>query len=263
LPKRITILLACLIFLFLPVTAAQAVAKIDKSRISDGVISVEYGSLKNVVTKVMISKEGVNYIYNLNVNSSFPLQLGDGKYTVSVLENVAGNSYRVVKRKNITTNLADENAVFLQSIQLIDWHEDMEVIKKAKELTVEAKTDLDKLAVIYNYIVNNISYDYQKYNQLNADYIPAIEEINKTKQGICYDYAALTAAMLRSVGVPTKLVMGYKNDITEYHAWNQVYMQDSNAWVTIDTTYDSILKQNDIPTTMLKTAQEYFVDKQY
>ena len=49
--------------------------------------------------------------------------------------------------------------------------------------------------------------------------------------------------MLRSVGVPTKLVMGRKNDIKEYHAWNQVYLADNNEWINIDTTYDAGLKK--------------------
>ncbi|MGN7382731.1 transglutaminase-like domain-containing protein [Paenibacillus sp. SAFN-117] len=54
---------------------------------------------------------------------------------------------------------------------------------------------------------------------------------------MCYGYSSLFAAMLRSVGIPAKLVMGHSQYVTEYHAWNEVYL--NNEWVTIDTTIDS------------------------
>lgn len=251
------------LLLLVPATAVHAAENIDKSQLNSGIVSINYQPASNVPTKVMISKGGLNYTYNLDLNSRLPLQSGDGEYIIYILENVAGNKYKVVKQEKITASLPNKNAVYLQSIQLINWNEDMEIIKKAKELAVNTKDDQEKLTAIYNYIVNNISYDYQKATQLSADYIPSIAETSKTGQGICYDYAALTAAMLRSVGIPTKLIMGYKNDIQEYHAWNQVYLQDSNEWVTIDTTYDSILVQNKVPVTMPKDVQEYSAAKQY
>ncbi len=47
--------------------------------------------------------------------------------------------------------------------------------------------------------------------------------------------------MLRSIDIPTKLVMGYKNDIEKYHAWNEVYLD--GKWINLDTTYDSAYVQ--------------------
>ena len=41
------------------------------------------------------------------------------------------------------------------------------------------------------------------------------------KSGICFDYAALMTGMLRSQGVPCKLVVGYAG--TVYHAWISVW----------------------------------------
>ena len=79
--------------------------------------------------------------------------------------------------------------------------------------------------------------------------------------GICYDYAVLFAAMLRSVDIPTKLSMGYKSDINYYHAWNQVYL--NGKWVNIDTTYDAAYAQEDLSTSMIKDAKEYRIEKTY
>lgn len=50
----------------------------------------------------------------------------------------------------------------------------------------------------------------------------------KTKKGICFDYAALMTAMLRSSGIPTRLDIGYATNI--YHAWISTYL-DEQGWV--------------------------------
>ena len=67
----------------------------------------------------------------------------------------------------------------------------------------------------------------------------------KTGKGICFDYASLMAALLRSQGIPTKLVVGYSGDA--YHAWISVYLDeigwvdkiiefDGKSWSLIDPT---------------------------
>ena len=55
-----------------------------------------------------------------------------------------------------------------------------------------------------------------------------IDETLSTKKGICFDYASLTAAMLRSIGIPAKLAIGYSASVR--HAWIDVYIQ-SVGWV--------------------------------
>ena len=52
-----------------------------------------------------------------------------------------------------------------------------------------------------------------------------------TGKGICFDYAALTAAMLRSQGIPTKMVFGNVSPDDLYHAWNMFYTEET-GWVT-------------------------------
>ncbi|MBU5437845.1 transglutaminase-like domain-containing protein [Tissierella sp. MSJ-40] len=254
------------LFLLLPSTVVFGQASsssIDKTNLSNGLISTNYKLKKDVETKIMISKGDITYTYDLKSNNSFPLQLGDGEYTVSILENVAGNKYRLVEKEDITLKSIDGNKVFLQSIQIVNWNQHMDSVKRAKELTKNAKDDKEKVTKIYNYIINNIKYDSHKAENVKTDYIPSIDETLKTSQGICYDYAALFAAMLRSVDVPTKLVMGRKNDVKAYHAWNQVYLKDTNEWVTIDTTYDAAIAKNNRSNLMIKDEKEYMIEKQY
>ncbi len=61
-------------------------------------------------------------------------------------------------------------------------------------------------------------------------------EVLKTKEGVCRDYAVLTAAVLRAAGVPTRMVSGLVSwDGTfYYHAWCEVW--DGARWLGVDST---------------------------
>ena len=235
---------------------------IDKSQLNKGIITVNYRVQKGVTTKVQITYGDVKNTYDLKSKSSFPLQLGNGIYKVFILELVKENKYRVVENEEITLQLEDENTVFLQNIQIVNWNKNMKAIQKAKELTADSKTELDKVNEIYSYILKNVKYDNEKAKKVKTDYIPSIVDVFKDNKGICYDYSALLAAMLRSINIPTKLVMGYNEDITGYHAWNQVYLADTNEWITVDVTYDAGLGK--MPSDkMIKDAKEYSIEMQY
>ena len=76
--------------------------------------------------------------------------------------------------------------------------------------------------------------------QLTADgsptiYLPDIDETLSTKKGICFDYASLMSAMLRSQRIPTKLDVGYSGEV--YHAWISCYV-DEVGWVDGISKFD-------------------------
>ena len=76
----------------------------------------------------------------------------------------------------------------------------------------------------------------------------------RKKKGICFDYAALMTAMLRSQDIPTKLVVGYTGSL--YHAWinvflegqgwvdNVIYFDGHDDWKLMDPTFASSGKQS-------------------
>ena len=261
--KKVIIPVITLLMIQTTVPSVEGITpNIDTSNLAHGTVSVGYKPESKADVKVLIHKDHVKYTYNLYENDVFPLQLDNGKYTVSILENVIDNKYKVVKSEDVILQLEDNNLVYLQSNQIINWNENMTPIQKAKELTKDAKNDIEKVASIYSYIVKSIKYDNNKANSVQSDYIPSIESTFITLDGICYDYAALFAAMLRSVEVPTKLVMGRKNDISTYHAWNEVYLKDRNQWVTMDTTYHAALKV-DSSNEMIKNSADYVGERHY
>ena len=81
---------------------------------------------------------------------------------------------------------------------------------------------------VYEYVIKNIVYDDEKAATVKSGYLPNVDDTLKTKKGICFDYAALMTAMLRSSGIPTRLDIGYATNI--YHAWISTYL-DEQGWV--------------------------------
>lgn len=242
--------------------AASPKPMIDKSSLNKGIITINYS--KDTKAIVRISKGNAQYEYNLVNGAQYPLQLGEGIYNVIIAESITNNKYKVILQENVDLKIENENEVFLQSILLIDWNDETKSVVEAKNLAKDAKNDLDKIRVVYAYITQNYKYNYAKAQTVEAGYIPNLDEVYHESMGICYDYAATFAAMARSEGIPTRLLMGYEVHAPNiYHAWNQVLLKDSNEWVTIDTTYDAIYVQGGQETPMIKNSVDYIVTQIY
>ena len=134
----------------------------------------------------------------------------------------------------------------------------------------EDTTDVDALKQIYNYVVNNLTYDYDKAEAVETGYLPDVDETLSTKTGICFDYAALTTAMLRSCDIPCKLHIGYTGDIK--HAWIDVYIRSKgwvnnavsfkgNSWSLMDPTFDSNSDDKEAIQACIRTAHQ--IDREH
>ncbi|MEK4062384.1 MULTISPECIES: transglutaminase-like domain-containing protein [Paenibacillus] len=236
---------------------------LNTSQLSQGVVQVSYDVPKDKRIKLMITKDNKSYSYNLYASKStetFPLQQGNGAYKVSVLENTSGNKYKVLSSETVDLSMSNTNAVYLSSVQNVKWNSSDKAVLKAKQLTQGLTTDEAKVQAIYNYIVANVKYDYTLAANVTQDYIPNNDNTLASKKGICYDYASLFATMLRSEGIPTKLVMGNTSYVSVYHAWNEVLL--NGKWVTIDTTVDAGLGKNK-ETGFTKASSKYTAAKIY
>ncbi len=232
---------------------------VDAAKSDTGIVAISYSS--DVRLKVTVEKSGKRVTYDLRNDGKteyYPLQLGEGSYKVSVLENISGTKYKRVQSQTINLELDDVNKVYLASVQNVNWNRDMKAIKKAEELTKGLKTDREKIKAIYQYLISNISYDYDKLAALDSTYLPDIDKTLEKGKGICYDYSSTFAAMLRSLEIPAKLVKGYSTSTgSVYHAWNEVYMSDTGKWIIIDTTHDSQMKSAKKKYTMEKIAKNF------
>lgn len=229
----------------------NALAEIDASNLSEGYLLVKYTGGKTVRIRVQVMKEnGLTYTYDLNNTGkaeAYPLAEGDGKYTVRVLENTSGTKYAIAYSTALNLTLRDPFLPYLHSNQYVNYTKDSAVVKKAAELVKGQTTDKGKVSAVYNFVVDHFTYDYEKAKSVQSGYLPVVDTVLAKQKGICFDYAAVMTAMLRSQGVPCKLVVGYAD--TVYHAWVNVYVDgewkvgaiyfDGVKWYLMDPTFMS------------------------
>lgn len=211
-------------------TLENDIASVDISDAASGVVQVSYkGSCSNV--KVRITMGDNVYDYGLSGSAVYPLQSGSGEYNVKVLENISGKTYAIALDESFSAEVSDFSPYLLPS-QYISFSQSDNCVKKAAELCAGCDSDAEKIAAIFKYVTDNISYDKQLAASVKSGYIPDPDSTLAKGTGICFDYASLFAAMCRSQSIPTKLVMGYVQE-NMYHAWNEVYTKET-GWVTLD-----------------------------
>ena len=211
--------------------------EIDTSKAAAGTIRVrQNGNPTKVKVLVYFNGSSKYYQYTIPTNNtwtSIPLQSGSGTYKVRFMKQVSGNSYSQMYSVTFQVGMQNANSAYLNPSQYVVYNSGSACVAKAKSLVSGAGSDAQKVSKIYSYIVNNISYDYDKMKNLPSGYLPNPDSTLASRKGICFDYAALMAAMLRSQGVPCKLVIG--NADGQYHAWNMVYVNGS--WQLYDPTF--------------------------
>lgn len=211
-------------------TLENDIASVDISDAASGVVQVSYkGSCSNV--KVRITMGDNVYDYGLSGSAVYPLQSGSGEYNVKVLENISGKTYAIALDESFSAEVSDFSPYLLPT-QYISFSQSDNCVKKAAELCAGCDSDAEKIAALFKYVTDNISYDKQLAASVKSGYIPDPDSTLAKGTGICFDYASLFAAMCRSQSIPTKLVMGYIQG-NMYHAWNEVYTKET-GWVTLD-----------------------------
>ena len=243
-----------------PVASGTQVKKSDKavidySNTGDGYVMVQYTASTSKRLKAQVKGPTTTYTYNLTAGEweVFPLSDGNGSYQVIVYENISGTKYSTVTSVSFQVTLTDEFAPFLRPNQYVDYCVAPKTVAKAAELTAGKTDPLAKVQAIYEFVVKNLTYDKQLAATVQSGYLPVLDTVLAKKTGICFDYAALMTGMLRSQGVPCKLVVGYAG--TAYHAWISVWSEetgwvegviyfDGTSWQRMDPTFASSGKQS-------------------
>lgn len=270
--KRFFILvLAATLFISAPGTSPAAAAAVtdsgsffDKSELTNGIITINYPAEDSDAYVVRTIKDDTIYVYDYTNGIRVPLQGGKGTYKIQLLAPVGGQNYTLKAEETVEYLNEDSKALYLQSNAIVNWDSAAKTVQKAEELTADSTTDTEKVLAVYSYIVKNIKYDYKKAAKVQSFYISSADSTLDKKTGICYDYSVLFASMLRSLGIPAKVIMGTSKDITGYHAWNQVYIKETGKWITIDTTADAgqTIKKSTV-SSIAKKDSRYSIEKQY
>jgi len=220
-------------------TKSNTKAIIDYSNTKDGYVMIKHVIPTTKELRVIITgPSSTQYQYTLKKNATYevyPLSDGNGKYSIGVYEQVEGNKYATALTATIDVTLSNEFAPFLRPNQYVNYTDSSTVVAKAKELIKDAETLTDKITAIYTFVISNLTYDRELAATVKSGYLPDVDAILAKGKGICFDYAAVMASMLRSQEIPTRLVVGYAG--TAYHAWIDVY-SETQGWVTAAIYFD-------------------------
>lgn len=211
---------------------------IDASHTDQGYVMVRCEPSEKRL-KARISTNEQTYYYDLpggDTYSVFPLQMGDGVYTVRVMEQVENDLYAMRFGADIDVRLSNETLPFLYPNQYVWYDGTTKTVQKAAELAEGLSSDAEIAKQFYRFVVQHMTYDNKKAVTVEKGYLPNVDEALETGKGICFDYAELLAVMLRSRGIPTKMLIGTVTPENLYHSWNSVYLD--GEWVWMDTTLD-------------------------
>jgi transglutaminase-like putative cysteine protease len=229
-------------------------AKIDLSYTAYGFVKVNLIAPSQHRIKVIIIHNGVQYTYDLKNDGSsetFPFQTGNGEYTISVYENIADSQYSQIAAATAQVALNQSTAPFLVPSQFVNYNSSSNAAAIARQQVSGKTNNYERISAVLTYVAQNISYDSNQAANVQSGYIPNVDQVLARRKGICFDYAAVSAAMLRSLGYPTKLVEGYVAPKNIYHAWIEVYINgqgwikvmsvtvNTSSWSRVDVTFIS------------------------
>ncbi len=225
-------------------------ASIDVSHTNDGYIGACATDVAHHL-KLQVTHGEMSYNYDLPADGTpivIPVNMGDGSYTIRVMRNTGQNNYVETGETSIDATLTSEFAPFLVPNVFCNYSQDSACVAKARDLVRDATTQGEAVQKICDFIVDNVSYDTEKAHDLSgkSGYIPNPDDTLAAGKGICFDFASLGAAMLRSQGIPAQIVTGYVSPQNVYHAWVMVYIDgtwksthfsvEQNAWSRLDLT---------------------------
>ena len=212
---------------------------INHGNSSQGYVMVKYKeSSKRLKVRITLNKK--NYDYDLNGSGEFevfPLQMGDGKYKITVFEEgKQRGKYAQLASTTVSVKLDSPHIPFLYPNQYVHYTAESLAVAKSYEVCEGLTDEKEIVKAVYAFCSRQISYHYARANSAKSGYLPDIDEVVQERKGICFDYAALMACMLRVQGIPTQLVIGYADKT--YHAWNNVLVD--GKWYRFDATYNSM-----------------------
>lgn len=129
-----------------------------------------------------------------------------------------------------------ELARFLAPDRLVPLND--RVRKLAAEVTAGKTTPLAKARAIYDYTVDNLTYDKSGTGWGKGDILYACD----AKRGNCTDFHALLIGLCRASGIPARFIIGFplpegkkEGSIAGYHCWAEFYIE-GKGWIPADAS---------------------------
>jgi len=170
------------------------------------------------LTHLVIEISGITSDYEFLNNER--QQYANGKITVNIKKPRLNFSIDGINREEFENDLA--STPFMPC-------DDTEIAKIAQKITKGSKDKWESVEDILDWVYENI-------RKAPTFSIPYAKEVLSSRVGDCNEHAVLFAALVRSLGIPAKVVVGivYVDGAFYYHAWNEVYW---GRWVACDPVF--------------------------
>jgi len=180
----------------------------------------------------MLAADSVGAVYNFDTGhgiSRYEAESDIAKAAPSELRS-AGQNYPV-----------QIQAAYLHHLPALD----PRIPRLATQITTSASNDFDRASAIENYLRTHFAYTLQLPRAKVKD--PIANFLFERKQGHCEYFASAMAVMLRTLGIPSRVVNGFRsdefNDLTgnyvvrakDAHSWVEAYFP-GYGWQTFDPT---------------------------
>ena len=189
----------------------------------------DVGSTKSIIYKLSRTEKTAEFFIPSNDNQKVQ-QLSDGQVIVAVepVDAPVGVSFPY-KGNDAAIIEATRPTRFLQS-------DNAQIINLARQAVGRTKDAAEAAKKIEAFVA-----DYIENKSLSVGYASSVE-VAQSRQGDCTEFAVLTAAMCRAVGIPAQVVAGvaYVDDFAGLrgfggHAWTQAYI--GGKWIGLDAAF--------------------------
>ena len=114
------------------------------------------------------------------------------------------------------------------------------------EIITDGMTDLEKETAIYDWLVNNVNYDWRHQDVMvetpRTSYQPYGGLV--AREAVCLGYATSFQLLMDLADVECVTVTGACFNSGEHHAWNMVRLQDE--WYCVDVTWDANYREQGV-----------------
>lgn len=196
-------------------------------------VPVEHGEIDSTIT--------LPYHGFLEVTVAPVKITSSGEFTTS-------NHFTFTNVTNNAPTLSSKSMALLQS-WLINYNENPGIQSLAEQVTAPVRKNdagassvqlrIDEMRAVSNWVSAHIAYNWPAYKDNTTPWQQASKTVS-IRVGVCNDESALAAAMLRSIGIPSRVVAGTASapGVSGPHQWNESW--DGQKWVLFDPTWDQV-----------------------
>ncbi|WP_435155613.1 transglutaminase TgpA family protein [Amycolatopsis sacchari] len=123
---------------------------------------------------------------------------------------------------------------------------DPRVVTLTQQITAGQATTFDKATAIWRYFTAENGFTYDTRTAAATDSDALADFLLKGKRGFCEQFASAMAVMLRVLGIPSRVAVGFTTGYPDgdyrlitsqdAHAWVEVYFGEDLGWVSFDPT---------------------------